>query len=213
MDRIFSLDGKVFGFFNKTADLVLLNLLWLLCSLPIVTVGASTTALYYVAMKIARNEESYIVRSFFESFRENCRQATAIWGMEVLLGVVLYFDFYFSSHVPAQWGRFMFVPFAVIGFIFSVTGCYVFPVLSFFKNSVKNTVKNAFLMAAGNLQYTLLVLLGTAGPLLMLLLFRNQPVLGSFLLLTASVSFFAWINCHIFFKMFQRYTPEKSEGF
>lgn len=203
MNRVFSLDGKLFGFFNKTADLVLLNLLWLLCSLPIVTAGASTTALYYVAMKIARNEESYIVRSFFRSFRENFRQATVIWGMELLLGAVLYFDFYFSGHMPSQGAKLMFIPFAVIGFVLLVTGSYVFPVLSFFENSVKNTVKNAFLMAAGNLFYTSLILLVNAGPLLTLLAFWSQPALGTFLLITVSVSFFAWVNSHIFIKMFQ----------
>ena len=68
MNRLFSLDGKLFHILSRIADLILLNVLWLLSSLPIITIGASTTALYYVMLKIVKNEDSYIIRSFFHSF-------------------------------------------------------------------------------------------------------------------------------------------------
>lgn len=81
MKHIFSLDGKLFLFLNRLADLLLLNILWLITSIPLLTIGASTTALYYVTLKCVRNEENYIVRSFFRSFRQNFRQATIILSL------------------------------------------------------------------------------------------------------------------------------------
>ena len=65
MNRFFSMDNKFFVFMGKVADLCLLNLICLVCCIPIVTAGASITALYYVTLKMVRNEESYIFRSFF----------------------------------------------------------------------------------------------------------------------------------------------------
>ena len=66
MDRIFNMDNKFFTFMGRVADLIILNLLFLLCCIPIVTIGPAITAMYYVTMKMVRNEEAYIARSFFK---------------------------------------------------------------------------------------------------------------------------------------------------
>ena len=68
--RIFDLDSPLMRVLTKMADLMLLNLLALICCIPIITVGASLTALHYVALKIVRNEEGYIIRTFFKSFKK-----------------------------------------------------------------------------------------------------------------------------------------------
>lgn len=72
-------DNPVFNFMGKLGDLVLLNVTWLLCCLPVVTAGAATTALFYAARKLAANEEYRIWHDFFRSFRANFRQATVFW--------------------------------------------------------------------------------------------------------------------------------------
>ena len=76
MNRFFNMDNKFFVFMGRVADLLLLNFLCILCCIPVVTAGASITALYYVTLKMARDEESYIARSFFRSFKQNFKQAT-----------------------------------------------------------------------------------------------------------------------------------------
>ena len=78
MDRFFSMDNKFFTFMNKVADLCILNIVCLICCIPIVTAGASITAMFFVTMKMVKNEESYIIKSFFKSFRQNFKQATVI---------------------------------------------------------------------------------------------------------------------------------------
>ena len=71
MGRLFNLDNPVMNALNKLADLIILNFLTMICCIPIFTIGASATALHYVALKIVRDEETYIIKGFFKSFRQN----------------------------------------------------------------------------------------------------------------------------------------------
>ena len=97
MSGLLNLDGPVMQFITKIVYSVYLNILWFICCLPIVTIGASTTALYYVSLKIVKNEEGNLTKAFFHSFKENFRQGTAIW---LILSVLARFselmDMYFT---------------------------------------------------------------------------------------------------------------------
>ena len=136
--KLFAMDGKFLENFNKITDLVILNLLWILCCIPIVTIGASTSALYQVVLQIAENRESYITKEFFRAFRENFKQATIVWLVTLLVGFVLLSDMFIISHFFA--GSSM--P-AILGLIFVITlllfagYMYFFPVIAYFRNSTK----------------------------------------------------------------------------
>ena len=93
MGRFFDLDSPLMSALNKLADLISLNILVIICSLPVFTIGASMTALHYVVLKMVRNEEGYIIKSFFKSFKQNFRQATIIWLILLVLIGVLIGDF------------------------------------------------------------------------------------------------------------------------
>lgn len=205
---LFSPDGKLFQILSRFADLVILNLLWLICCIPIVTAGASMTALYYVLLKMVKGEESYIVKSFFHSFAENFKQATLIWGMFLGVGCLLYFDFYFCSHVGGDGMKILFIPFALIGALTIMALCYVFPVLSFFNNSIKKTLKNSILMAVAYLPYTVLIVGVTFMPVILLVVIPGGMVLGMFIDVVIGVAGFGWLNACIFQKLFVRYIPK-----
>lgn len=203
MGRLFSMDGKLSNVMGKIADLVLLNILWLLCCIPIVTIGASTTALYYVMLKMVKNEEAYVCSSFFHSFKENFKQSTFIWAITLLIGTILYFDVYFISHVQTGASKIMFVLFLLVGILLLMMTSYVFPILAFFKNSTKGAVKNALLMAVGHLPYTVVIVV--AGMLPVLILFAGNLLAALFIDIIIGVSLAAWINAHIFSKLFEWY--------
>ena len=76
---IFNYDNPVWRFIGKFFDVLILNVLWTVVSIPIFTAGAATTAVYYVLLKLVRDEEGSTVKSFFKSFKENFKQATVIW--------------------------------------------------------------------------------------------------------------------------------------
>ena len=92
MDRFFSMDNKFFTFMGKVADLCILNIVCLICCIPIVTAGASITAMFFVTMKMVKNEESYIIKSFFKSFRQNFKQATVINLIMLAVAAILNLD-------------------------------------------------------------------------------------------------------------------------
>lgn len=164
MGRLFETDGKILGFLGRTADLVLLNLLWLLCSLPVVTIGASTAAMYTVALKMARNEEDYIFRGFVRAFKRNFKQSTIIWCGILAMAALLHFDFYYIGHVSFQGSKLLFMAFVLIAFLLAAVMSYVFPILAYFENSTKKAVKNAALMAVAYFPYTVLILAVNACP-------------------------------------------------
>ncbi len=163
---MFSPDSPVISFLGKVADLIIINILVIICSLPIFTIGASWTALYYVTVKMVKNEESYVTRDFFKSFKLNFRQATVIWLINLIILLILGADaLIIKNGMIEDIPQFILVMMLVFSVFLVVVMIYVYPLLSRFDNSVKNTIKNAFLLAVSNLPYTLLLVLILAVPM------------------------------------------------
>ena len=171
MNRFFNMDNKFFVFMGRVADLLLLNFLCILCCIPVVTAGASITALYYVTLKMARDEESYIARSFFRSFKQNFKQATIINIIMLLTAAVLFIDLRIARAGSGAMYKGLFSLFIAFALIYAMILLYIYPILSKFFNSVKNTFVNAFLMSVRHLPLTLLMLVISASPLLLMWLF------------------------------------------
>ncbi|MCD8068175.1 MAG: YesL family protein, partial [Lachnospiraceae bacterium] len=89
MGGIFNLDSKFMRALSKLADLMWVNILTLVCCIPIFTIGASFTAMHTVVYKLYKNEEGYITREFFKAFKSNFRQSTLMWLIYLILGLVL----------------------------------------------------------------------------------------------------------------------------
>ena len=96
MGNLFNPDNKLFVFMGRVADLTILNLLCILCCLPVVTAGASISAMFYMTMKIVRNEDTYIIKGFFHSFKQNLKQGIIIHLIMVVLAVFLFIDIMFT---------------------------------------------------------------------------------------------------------------------
>lgn len=90
--NIFKFESPVMQFIGKVADFILLNLLTIVCSLPIITFGAAYTAKYYVSMKIVRGEEGTLFKAYFKAFKDNFKQATIIWIIQLWVLVLLAVD-------------------------------------------------------------------------------------------------------------------------
>lgn len=155
---IFNLESPLMQALGKVADLLWLNVLTIICCIPIVTVGASFTAMNYVALKMARNEECYITRGFFKSFKENFKQATIIWLLQVLVILVLIGDYLIMSQATAQFPFFIKSVVLVVAVMLVFTSLYVYPSLARFTNPVGRTIKNAFMMSLIQFPKTLLMI-------------------------------------------------------
>lgn len=89
MGRFFDLESPLMRVLNRVADLMILNLLMVVCCIPIITTGAAVTAMHYVLLKMVRGEEGYLIRGFFKSFKANFKQATLIWLIMLVVIAVI----------------------------------------------------------------------------------------------------------------------------
>ncbi len=213
MGRFFNMDNKFFVFMGRLADLCMLNILCIICCIPVITAGASLTALYYVTLKMARNEESYIFRSFFKSFKQNFRQATVINLIMLAAAALLYLDTRITKAMADPMGKILAMIFALFTMIYVIILLYLYPVLAKFYNSVKNTFKNALLMGIRHLPYTFLMLAVCASPLLILFIpsFQVQMFLILVLILIGP-ALAAYCNSHFFVRIFDKYIPEEADA-
>ena len=148
MHNILNPEGSVMSFITKITYSAYLNLLWLVCCLPIVTIGASTTALFYVTLKVARNEEGSLTKAFFHSFKENFRQGTIIWLILLTVGIVLGVDGYIFYHMRfenAFWTVATAV-FLIAAAAYAIILMYIFPLLARFDNTIRTMFKNAIML-------------------------------------------------------------------
>ena len=162
--KFFSYESKFSQLLLKLCYACYLNLLWFLCSIPIFTVGAATTALYYASLKIVRDEDSHVGRLFFRSFKENFRQATAIWLILLAAGLFLSADGYILYHLRLSasgtasviWTLVLAVVIAV-AVVYVIVLLYVFPLLASVSNTTVAMLKNAFLIGTHYLFATILI--------------------------------------------------------
>lgn len=148
MNKILSPDGPLMSLMTKVAYSAYLNILWFLCCLPVVTVGASTTALFYVSLKIVKNEEGNITKAFFRSFRENFKQGTIIWLILLVAGIMLGVDGYVLYHMRfsnAFWTVITAV-FIVAVVAYVIIVMYIFPLLARFQNTTIAMFKNSIMI-------------------------------------------------------------------
>ena len=92
MKRLFGLDSPLMGALMKIGDCLCLSVLWLAFSLPVVTIGASSTALYAAVYHCLRRNEAGIWKNFWNAFRENFKRSTLAWLIELLILAVLALD-------------------------------------------------------------------------------------------------------------------------
>ena len=142
--KLFNLDSPVMVFLSKVANLMILNVLTIICCIPIFTAGAAITALYYVTIKMARGDDPYIIKGYFKSFKENFKQATIIWLIMLVILAIIAVDWRVTLvMMTGNSAKIMKTVLFIVSFLLLLTGLYIFPVLSRFDNTVKNTFRNA----------------------------------------------------------------------
>jgi len=179
--RIFNPDSPLMEALSMVADLVILNLVVLACCIPVVTAGAALTGMHYVLLKMVRNEDGYIVRTYFKSFRQNFVQATAMWLLFLLFGLLFFLDLRLTGNLilpnmgnvsgaakaaadaaagagsaapvrlPGGFRIFLMATAVCVWFIF----LYAFPLFARFSNTVFGTLRNAAVLAAAVFPRTL----------------------------------------------------------
>ncbi len=179
---------------TRIFDFILLNVLWLVCSLPVVTIGASTTALYAVMMKVAANEEGYILRGFLDAFRSNLKQSIAVWLILLAVGTVIGIDFMIVRRMPGKLAEVGTVLLGAASFIYMVEVIFVFPLIARFENSTFQMMKNAILIPAVRFPFMALIMLVTGACLVLTFLNTTTILAGAVIWSLIGVSLLTYAN-------------------
>lgn len=189
------MDNPVWKYLGRVWDAIWLTMLWIVFSLPIVTIGASTTALFYVAQKIVKDEEGTIIKQFWETFKTNFKQATVIWLILAAAGVVLGVNLWFYYQSDTSFAKMFLIVLIVFTYVYLMVAHYIFAVLARFDNSVKNLFALAFLLAMKNFGWTLLIITITVCVLAIgIFVFAGLLIAGAGLIALVD----SWILGHIF---------------
>lgn len=191
-------------------DFILLNILWLLTSIPVVTLGAATAALYSVMMSVAEKKEGYIIKDYWKAFCRNFKQSTVVWILLLFLGACLWFDLTFIGVVP---GLFRQIGTVVLGavLIFYFMECiFVFPLIAKFENSTGNMIKNALLIPVSRLPYALMILFMTGAAIIVTFLNQMTIMIGAVIWSAIGVSVLSYANSLLLVKMLAPFTLEEN---
>ena len=207
MSKFFNLDSPLMNGLNKVADLMILNIITFVFCLPVVTIGASLTAMNYVALKIVRNEENYIAKAFWKSFKENFKQATIIWVIYIVVILLFVFDYFMifmSGAVFPDWAK---IGIIVVSVLVLAMSLYTFPLLARFENTIGRTIKNSALVSLYIWPKTLLMMVIWAVPIA--ILFFVPQILPIVLLF--GISGPGFLCALLYNKAFKKFEPQVEE--
>ena len=148
MRSFFSPDNAVMNIIGKIGLGIYLNLLWFICSIPVITAGASTTALFRACRFIVREQGTGVTGEFFRAFKSNFKQSTIVWLILMALGCVLATDGYVLYHMRfsnAFWTLLTAV-FVVAAAAFAIILMYIFPLMANYENTIPAMFKNSLMI-------------------------------------------------------------------
>lgn len=203
--HLFSINGPLWRFFNLVYNLVILHILWVVYSLPVVTIGASTTALYYSCMKMIRTNEGYVSKNFHHSFKQNLKQSTVIWLIMAAVLFLFITDLRYGMFLGNTAGKLMIIGCSVFLIPTVLTCMYIFPVQAKFENTIWDNVKNALLLSLKHFPCSLLLCLIYGTVLLLTVSFPPFIVL----MLCCGGGLTAYLTSNIFIFIFRKYLPDE----
>ncbi len=236
MGKIFDLDSPLMQILSKLADVMWLNILTLLFAVPLILeqlfflgpvlfgdvafdisfviwawllgiifsipLGPALTGMHYVLLKIVRDEDSYVTKSFFKSLKENFKQGAVLQVIQFVAAGILLLDYLFMKDNAGIY-RYLLIAISLILYMVSL---YIYPLLSKFVNTVPGTLKNAALMSVLALPKTVLMVLVSAVPLVILYFFDIKAIPILILLGIAGPGF---VCALLYNNTFKRFEPKE----
>ena len=203
------MDSPLMRFLTKIADLMVLNILFCVTSIPLITIGASWTALYSVTLKMVRDEEGSVSRSYFRSFRQNFRQATLLWLGVLVVLALLVLDIRVLNGMSEGTAPGLFrVGVEILALLGIMVLQYLFPSLARFEASLADTLKNACMMALAHLPKTALMTAAAVGAVWITLINNTTIAVGLMVWPLNGFALMAFGNSGILRKIFDNYVPK-----
>ena len=188
MHNLFHYENPFIQFLVRVGDLMILNLLFILCSLPVVTLGASLTALHRVTQNMLFEQEEPLLKAFFRAFRQNFRQSTLAWLVELVVIVSLVCDVLLvMAYFDGGLAKAMYILVAVLAILVAGVFSYLMPLIARYENGMRQQVNNAVVLAIIKLPKTIILVLMNLLPVILLLI--SVPVFVQTLIFWVIIGF------------------------
>jgi len=203
MGGIFNMDGPFFRFGNAIADIMILSIIWIIFSIPLFTIGASTTALFYVTTRRISDKEGYLFKDFLSSFKSNFKMATKLWMLWVSLSGLIALNIFWLRVLdfdPLMATILLPIQICILIELY-ITSLYLFPITARFDMSFRQTIKTAFFMANRHL-LTTISCVATAVAVIFASAMIFEPIL------IVGMGLYAYVTSYMFIQVFRKYRPE-----
>lgn len=202
-------DNVIHIFLNKLGDIIVANLLFLVCCIPIITVGPALTALYHCMLRTVKGNNNGTTKTFFRAFKENFRQSLIVWLGLLAVGFILFLNIRFLQNTASVVSKPLFYVSLGIAGLVIILAFYIFPVIAAFANTTVNLLKNAYVFAFLHFPSTLAIAVITILPMFMT--YRDIKLMP----LYACCWFFfgfgltAYVNSLLLYRMFKPFLEKE----
>lgn len=202
-------DTPLGRFLNCGVNLVILNLLWGICSIPIITIGASTSALYYSISAMSRGEEQ-MAKTFLKGFKMNFKQSTLLWGLTLFIGFLLLWGIYIVSFWENARSVVLML-FALPCSLFLMIVSYAFPLLAEFETTIPRLLANAILLSLGHFPRSLAIVAVNLLPLILIYIMPSWVVCAVFVWLPIGFALCAYFVYKLLKPVFAPFRPKEPD--
>ncbi|HWT73129.1 MAG TPA: DUF624 domain-containing protein [Mobilitalea sp.] len=201
----FNFNSPLMDFLNTTAQYIALNIVFLLCCVPIITIGPAIAALYQVTLREIRGEHGYLIRKFFQHFKEMFLQSFFTFLLLLAVVLILLYNIAFWNGLGSTLSNIIIVLLSLLLLIAACIVIYVFPLMARFNNGFIQTIKNAFFIALTNPKSTIFLLVIHALVVFVIIIFPPSKVF----MLLIGFSFIAYCNSYLLNKVFKKYEAQE----
>ena len=214
MKNIFSPEGALFRIVERLTNLVVLNLLYLLFCIPIITIGPATAALHYVTLKYAANEEDRVWAPFIHSFKQNFKQGIIVGFLTTVVGVFLAFDLYWiyqMVNAGQAFDKIVLVLVSLACIIYLMVTAYIYPLLARYDNALKQMFRTALILAIRHLPATVCLAIISAAPIVLLMYTPTTFMLVLTFYFFIGYAAIALLHDKLIHRIFVQYTPAEPQ--
>ena len=207
--------NPVYNFMNLVVDLVGVNLLFLLCCIPVITIGPALSALYTVTLRLVRNTCETPVRSFLVAFKDNLKQGVILTLLVTVIGGFLLFNTLWAYQIFRTQDALLYTLFFVFCVIslglFLAVLIYLFPMQAQFSNTLKYTVLNALRLSVKHFHKTICLIVIPAAVIWISSLSAEAFAAVTMILLIIGFVLMAYLQSHLLVPIFDIYIKQAEE--
>lgn len=211
MNNIFHFDSPFMQKLVVVGNLAALNIVWMICCLPIFTIGAATTAMHSVIYKYISGTDDAVLQPFFKAFKQNFKQATALWLPVLVVIILLGIDAFFLYTSAIGLEPLLWIPFTVVFVAFLMLMTYAFPMIARYESDLRSIVKNSFLLFVLELKKSVFILIMNLLPWVMFFLWPDLYMKMLILWLAYSGSAISYWNDRVLLKIFEKRQAKQEE--